>query len=320
MKRSKPTALGGDIFAGLFTRGILDAGYEVLGHLEHTMYGTPTARLNYPGLDIRNGVHAWRPQEFRKRVDFLYSNPPCAAWSAMQVTKPWQEHEDRLQIVRDLVVAGQIIEPRAWCWESVMGVWNRGQEFVLEQARSWLAYGYHVTVLLQNNMHLGVSQNRVRMFLIAHRHPLVWQPFTEPRTLGELLKTVPKDLKSPVRQPPHGRARQDVLAQGGREAGEPRRAFDVVAFVQCKSRGIHGLSLTRQAHCRVIVRCKPYRKETPCRPEPWRSRVDDRSAARKSGARASTWPRPIDWWRCSGGTTWSSRTSARACRGPRTGS
>lgn len=202
MATKKPTALGGDIFAGLFTRGILDAGFEVLGHLEHTTYGTPTARLNYPDLDIRNGTHAWRPHDFRKKVDFLYSNPPCAAWSAMQVTKPWQEYEDRLQIVRDLVVAGQIVEPKAWCWESVMGAWNRGQEFVLEQARSWLAYGYHVTVLLQNNMWLGTSQNRPRMFLIAHKHPLIWPAFEEPRTLDELLRALPKGLKTSMHHPP----------------------------------------------------------------------------------------------------------------------
>lgn len=199
----KPTALGGDIFAGLFTVGVQRAGFDVLGHLEHTNYGTATAKLNFPKLDIRNGVHTWNPHEFTGKVNFMYTNPPCAAWSAMQVSTPWHEHTERLQIVRDLTAAGLIIQPDAWCWESVMGAWRRGKEFVLEEAEKWLTAGYHVTVLLQNNMHLGVSQNRPRMFLIAHRHPLVWPKFIKPKTTRELLASIPKGLgKSPVKEPP----------------------------------------------------------------------------------------------------------------------
>lgn len=203
MAKSKLNALGGDIFAGLFTVGVQRAGFNILGHLEHTTYGTATARLNFPGLDIRNGVHTWNPHEFAGRVDFMYTNPPCAAWSAMQVSTPWHEHTERLQIVRDLVDAGRIIKPKAWCWESVVRAWTAGREFVLEQAEAWLAQGYHVTILLQNNMHLGVSQNRPRVFVIAHLYPLVWPKFIKPMTTRELLKSIPKGLgKSPVKEPP----------------------------------------------------------------------------------------------------------------------
>lgn len=191
----KLRALGADIFAGLFTHGILKAGYEVLGHLEHTTFGTPTARLNYPWLDIRNGTHSWKPHEYTGKVDFMYTNPPCAAWSAMQVTNKWEEHTERLQIVRDLVDAGRIIRPKAWCWESVTGAWKKGRAFVLEQAEAWLAYGYHVTVLLQNNKHLGTPQDRARMFVIAHQHPLVWPPFKEPITFQQAMKAIPAKLR-----------------------------------------------------------------------------------------------------------------------------
>lgn len=195
MRQKQLTALGGDIFAGLFTYGIKQAGYEVLGHLEHTTYGSRTAKLNFPDLDIRNGVHTWNPHEFRGKVNFMYTNPPCAAWSAMQVASHWSEHTERLQIIRDLVAAGQIIKPDAWCWESVTGAWTRGREFVLEQADAWMAHGYHVTVLLQNNMYLGVPQTRQRMIMIAHRYPLVWPPLTEPPTVKEVFARIPKELQ-----------------------------------------------------------------------------------------------------------------------------
>lgn len=203
MAKPKLTALGGDIFAGLFTVGVKRAGFEVLGHLEHTTYGTKTAKLNFPNLEIRNGVHTWNPHEYTGKVDFMYTNPPCAAWSAMQVSTPWQEHTERLQIIRDLTAAGLIIKPKAWVWESVMGAWRRGKEFILEEAEKWLAHGYHVTVLLQNNMHLGVSQNRPRVLVIAHQYPLIWPKFIEPQTTRQLLASMPKGLgKSPVKEPP----------------------------------------------------------------------------------------------------------------------
>lgn len=206
----KLTALGGDVFAGLFTHGVKQAGFKVLGHLEHTTYGSATSQLNFPDLEIRNGVHNWNPQEYKGKVDFMYTNPPCAAWSAMQVSTDWREHTERLQIVRDLTAAGLIIRPKAWCWESVMGAWRRGSEFVLEEAEKWLQGGYNVTVLLQNNMHLGVNQNRPRMFLIAHLHPLVWPKFIEPLNTRDFLASIPKGLgKSPVEQKPL----QDSLKQ-----------------------------------------------------------------------------------------------------------
>lgn len=228
VKKKKLTALGGDIFAGLFTHGVKQAGFEILGHLEHTTYGTPTAKLNFPNLDIRNGIHNWHPEEFKKKVNFMYTNPPCAAWSQMQVSTPWEEHTERLQIVRDLVTAGLIIEPDVWCWESVLGAWRRGREFVLEQAETWLTYGYHVTVLLQNNMYLGVSQNRPRMFLIAHKYPLIWPRFHDPMTTGELLRSLPpkKNLPdSPVVQPPLANSLKTLWKESLPFGGTLRRAL-----------------------------------------------------------------------------------------------
>ena len=71
MKR-KPTALGVDIFAGLFTCGVKQAGFEVLGHLEHGNYGVKSALANYPKLDIRVGYDNWEPERFKGKVDFIY--------------------------------------------------------------------------------------------------------------------------------------------------------------------------------------------------------------------------------------------------------
>jgi len=74
--KKQPTALAGDVFAGLFTRGVVDAGFKVIGDLEHSGYGSKTAQLNFPGIPIRIGPHTWRPEDFTGRVDFMYCNPP----------------------------------------------------------------------------------------------------------------------------------------------------------------------------------------------------------------------------------------------------
>lgn len=196
---SKPTALGANIFAGLFTKGIKDAGFEVLGHLEHGPYGVATAKLNFPKLEVRVGRENWKETDFKGKVDFMYTNPPCAAWSNAGTKRStrgsWETQVDRLRCVYDCVEAGIAIRPKAWCWESVTQAWVAGRSFVTEQAERWCDAGYHVTVLIQDNQFLGVPQARRRMFLIAHQHPLVWPKLTETTTVREVLESV-KNKKS----------------------------------------------------------------------------------------------------------------------------
>ncbi len=191
--KKKPTALGVDIFAGLFTCGIKQAGFEVLGHLEHGDYGVATARLNFPKLDVRVGVDNWCTARFKGKVDFIYANPPCAAWSIMRSgSGDWRAPEQayRMQFIRDVVRVVLDVSPRAWAWESVLGAWRNGREFVMEQAERLCAAGYSATVLLQDNQYLGVPQRRVRMFLIGHKHPLAWPKLTEPVRARDVLASV----------------------------------------------------------------------------------------------------------------------------------
>lgn len=204
MSREKPTALGGDIFAGLFTYGVKQAGFDVLGHLEHTTYGSATAQLNFPKLPIYNGIQTWEPARFQRKVDFMYCNPPCAAWSNMRLSKShWSEHTDRLTYVRELARAGMVVGPQAWCWESVTNAYRSGQEFVFEIARLWNDQNYHVTIWLQNNAYLGGAQSRERMLLVAHRRPLVWPKLTKPTSLKDSLAKLPIVLPPPpVIMPP----------------------------------------------------------------------------------------------------------------------
>lgn len=186
------TALGGDIFAGLFTVGVKRAGYRVLGHLEHGPYGVATAELNHPELRSRIWTHPsrWPEPKTFSRVNLMFCNPPCAAWSSARASKKgsWEDHTERLGIIDNLATYGIELGCDAWCWESVTNAWRHGRGFMDRIAEAWLDAGYSVTVLKQNNMYLGVPQNRPRVLVTAHKRPLVLPPLREPITVAQALK------------------------------------------------------------------------------------------------------------------------------------
>jgi len=228
MAKKQLTALGGAIYAGLFTKGVEQAGFKLLGHLEHVDYGVRTAKLNYPNLDIRVGIHNWKPDDFKGKVDFMYCNPPCAVWSSMRSKvggHPWQT-DQRLNCVTSLVDAGLLIRPKAWCWESVTNAWRHGKDFVLEQAHRWTDAGYQVTVLLQDNQFLGVPQRRQRMFLIAHQHPLVWPELTKTTTVAQALKKAPKRVTSKIATPALSPFWQELWKRSDAHRGRLRTTYE----------------------------------------------------------------------------------------------
>lgn len=179
MPKKELTALGGDTFAGLFTLGVKQAGFKVLATLEHSNYGAKTARLNHPEVTQHlklAGESAWREaaEPYAGKVDFMYTQPPCAIWSAARggVKGSWTS-DPRLTWVPDLIDAGLIIRPKAWVWESVCNAWRHGRGYTLEQAQKWANAGYSVTIILEDAAYLGVPQHRPRMLLVAHQYPLV---------------------------------------------------------------------------------------------------------------------------------------------------
>lgn len=182
----RPTAIAGDVFAGLFAYGVRRAGFRVTHHLEHGHYGGKMAALNLRGTALLHDYTTWGQAP---PADFMFCNPPCAPWSAAGKCQGRCATETRHTWVTDLRRAGLAAGVKAWVWECVTGVWRKDRAFVLQHARWWRKHGYHVCVLLQNNLYLGAPQNRKRLMLIAHKHPLVWPRLTlEHRTLRELLE------------------------------------------------------------------------------------------------------------------------------------
>jgi DNA (cytosine-5)-methyltransferase 1 len=174
----RPTALGAYIFAGGFTVGVAKH-FDVLAHFEDGSYGTETAQHNFP--ELRGNVHtdpaAWPAERFKGKVDFLFSNPPCAPWSRASEGRatPWNL-DPRLDCVRRSFALVGRVRPKVWAWESVRGAWRYGRELVETVARAGMALGYCCTVCFVDGTHHGVAQRRPRLFVVLHRMPIDWEP------------------------------------------------------------------------------------------------------------------------------------------------
>jgi len=222
---SAPTALAGNVFAGSFSLGVKQAGFRVLGQLEHNDYGIGTAKLNFPRLEIRYPEENWSPEDYAGKVDLFFTNPPCAPWSQWGSGKAdsWKT-DDRTSCVTTLVGAAMIVQPKTFIWESVCGAWTKGREFVDAQARKFFDHGYHVTILLQNNMYLGAPQNRKRFIFFAHKHPLLFPKYTEPMTLRDAIGKV-KSPKDQLEEAELGEWESRIWGLADRTRGSLRGAY-----------------------------------------------------------------------------------------------
>ena len=186
-------AIGAYVFAGGFTLGV-SRHFDVARVLEETKYGVATAQRNMPGIPHSVGVESWPLDVLRKEPwDFIYGNPPCAAWSqagaATKKGRDWRSSplvactERHFELIETL-------RPTFWAWESVQQAWQRGEDFVRSLALRASDAGYSTTILLHNAEYLGVPQRRKRFFMVCHRVAFDPRPpeFEPGRTLEEALR------------------------------------------------------------------------------------------------------------------------------------
>lgn len=174
-KKKQFRAVGAYVFAGGFTVGVKAAGFDVLCHLEgRPAYGADIVRLNFPGLPIHEGADSWPVDKFATgpEIDFIYGNPPCAAWSGnnpnAHVADAWRT-DPRVNCTREHFSLLERLRPKVWMWESVTAAATRGAELVEELTTAALTLGYSVTQVFHDAKDLGTPQTRKRWFLIAHR-------------------------------------------------------------------------------------------------------------------------------------------------------
>ena len=189
------TALGAYIFAGGFTLGV-EKHFRVQAHLEGNSYGVKTFKLNRPQVPVYIGYDKWPAQRFKRRVNFVYCNPPCAPFSSAGASilngKDNWRTDPRTACMEQCFSLLEKIEPDVLAIESVTNAFTRGRE--LFDAFSVRAHeqGYAVTHVLENSKWMETPQHRKRYFFVAHKYALHherlnWAP---PVTVRERLATV----------------------------------------------------------------------------------------------------------------------------------
>lgn len=207
-KRNRPlTALGAHIYAGGFSLGVKAAGFQLLGHLEEWNFGVETSRKN---LDIP----VWTPQtawdepiaELRGKVDWLYTNPPCASWSNAGVkvsdkTKNvgrWRS-DDRTHCTERCFGLIPQLNPTVFTWESVAAAKKNGAGFVAERTQEMQTAGFHVYHLLFDGYDTGLPQHRKRFFFVASKVKLDFKKGTTPgKTVREALAVLKSKGPGPM--------------------------------------------------------------------------------------------------------------------------
>lgn len=204
-------ALGCYIFAGGFSIGLRDAGFDVLGHLEAGPYGVATFQRNFDRPVIQapqlwHEAKRWAP---KGKIDLMYCNPPCAAWSV--VGRHRGTDDARVGCTRAAVAAGIMLRPTIWAWESVTQAWTHGNDFVRWMADQWMAEGYHVKLVFVNLLDHGAAQTRQRVFMVASRVEIDLSPTPRRRVLtaGDVIE----QLGDPGHVPPLSAAWQRWLPE-----------------------------------------------------------------------------------------------------------
>lgn len=260
-----PTAVGCNIFAGLFTVGVKRAGFRVLMHLEHGLDNSDTAKANHPEIEMRiGGPTAW-PEAFPAPPDLVFCNPPCAVWSAVGKAFfsasgiNWRD-DARLQRARDALALVERYRPKVWIWESVPRALTAGRSMILEMADEGRRLGYACSVVRFNARDVGVPQDRPRVFVVLHRYAFEPEALTtrdRPVLPRDVLKNLPRNAYA--KDIERLSAGERALLPHVKPGQKLRRVFDAV----------HGPDAPRNERGHVIGRSPfPARRLHPDQPCP----------------------------------------------------
>lgn len=169
-------ALGIHIFAGSFTMGVQQAGFDVSYQIEQHELGWDTARSIGVEVVKMDDVLSHAANDSRGtfgRVDFMYANPRCSCFSGMctgskMVGQYGAEGMQTVDIKQVLEVV-KLVRPKVLAMESVQRAISVGAPLLDKVAKALIAEGYQVCHLLYDNASVGVPQVRRRYMLIASR-------------------------------------------------------------------------------------------------------------------------------------------------------
>lgn len=221
----RPTAL--DLFcgAGGLTRGLVDAGFDVLAAFDKWAPAVRSYRLNFPEhpclQDDVASIDAERLTALGLMdVDLVAGGPPCQGFSAQRIGV---DEDDRNELVHAF---GQVVvkaRARMFVMENVRGLLGgRGRATASRFVTDMEAAGYEVIHRVLDSADYGVPQNRLRVFFVGRRREATGRfTFPEPtvvrpKTVAEALADLPEppiDLTPWAEDALHRRSRLSELNQ-----------------------------------------------------------------------------------------------------------
>ncbi len=191
----RPTALGLCIFAGGFSLGMEEAGFDVKGHLELTtcQLGIQASRQRWP-VYVGDVVEWKRAMSEMITPDVLYANPPCVAYAG--TGKHEGTMDSRMCFLRNVAYDTMMVQqPTIWVWELVTGIMSKDLAWLQAMSMRAAKLGYECHAFLTSSALHGGFQDRRRFHFVASKVKLDFEQsyldcppeWKGSRTLGEAL-------------------------------------------------------------------------------------------------------------------------------------
>jgi site-specific DNA-cytosine methylase len=172
----KLKALGCHVFAGGFTCGVQQAGWDVDRHLETLGFGLETARQRF-GVECINDQDADWPTYRADDYQMMFGNPRCTAFSTVTSGERYVKSNAHGPWAKQTCDVRQFVDYGVHCgfpfliWESVQQAYHAaGADLVKHLVHDKLVpNGYRVAHLFINAATFGNAQMRKRYFQVAYK-------------------------------------------------------------------------------------------------------------------------------------------------------
>ena len=223
--KDAPTAI--DLFcgAGGISKGLSDAGFDVLWGIDNDKNAKPTFEANHDCEMTVGDIRKSDPPDLGLEpgeLDLLAGGPPCPTFSLVGRSKinsldgRSNTSDERHLLYEDFLRYVDHYQPKAFLMENVRGMLSaknkQGQSVVDVITEQMEQLGYTVRVQLLDAADFGVPQHRRRVFFIGNRAGLenpdmnVWRTHREPRSEEEKnIKYVVSERQLSVDFPENGR-------------------------------------------------------------------------------------------------------------------
>lgn len=161
-------------FAGAFTLGMAQAGFEVVGKRENIGgFGVPLVEANRRLINDRLEIQVEEPAGWEADdVDVVFGNPPCSGFSGLSMVSEFANTEAYLNIndcMWDLVRFAARCRPQVVVMESVQPAYRKGRammQALRDEMEQLTGQRYDLTHVLHDAAGVGGASVRKRYFMI----------------------------------------------------------------------------------------------------------------------------------------------------------